>query len=63
MITQAEYNALIHAIWRIDIDIAEIGEDTPKQRRLKKERQTLSDLHNRLSMPPHLQPAPNRKAS
>jgi hypothetical protein len=53
MISQKEYNALLHAIWHLDRLIAENtnGEKSEITDRLNRDRQALSDLFNRLTEP------------
>jgi hypothetical protein len=45
----SEYNALIHAIWRIDQLTKELAPDDPHHEKLRRDRQALLDLFNRLT--------------
>jgi hypothetical protein len=55
-LNQTEYNALIHAIWRLDRVIREAQEfETPTEpevmRKLNRDRKALSDVFLRMSQP------------
>jgi hypothetical protein len=45
----SEYNALIHAMWRIDQLTKELATDDPHHEKLRRDRQALLDLFNRLT--------------
>ena len=48
-LTKNEYNALIHAMWRIDQITKELATDDPHHEKLRRDRQALLDLFNRLT--------------
>lgn len=49
MITQKEYNAMLHALWRLDAMLKDLDTADPNYERLSGERSTLSNLFNRLA--------------
>ena len=57
MLNRKEYNAMLHAIWRLDNLIKSslnIPDEEDYVAKLQRDRDALSNLFNRLTEPPHL---------
>jgi hypothetical protein len=48
-LSRADYNALLHAIWRLDRELAELPSDSEQRPPLERDREALSALFVRLS--------------